>query len=326
MRTLAVQVHAHGGPEVLELQELPLLAPAAGEVQVRHDAIGVNFADIYQRQGRHGPHQARPFPFVPGAQGAGIVTAVGSGVADLEPGDRIAYLQPGAYMAIRNLAAARCVKLPAALSTELAGAWLVRMLTTEYLLRQIYRVQPGDRVLVHAAAGGMGLLLTQWARFLGATVIGTVGSELKAKLAQAAGCHVTINYRTEDFAARTLEVTEGRGVAVVFDSVGKDVFIPSLRCLQPRGLAINYGTASGHVNAFDLQLLHSRSLMVCRPTLRTFTETPADLQDGCRRAFAAHEQGAFRLERPSIYRLADVQQAHSDLESRATTGACILVP
>jgi len=328
--TTAIQIHRHGGPEVLERVEIDVPPPLAGEVQIRQSAIGVNFADIYQRRGAHGPHDAAAaFPITLGAQGAGVVTAVGPGVSSFRPGEAVAYLHPGAYQVLRNVPAPRVVALPGAahgVSMEAAGANLLRGLTAEYLLRRLYVVQPGDGVLVHAAAGGMGVILSQWARALGATVIGTVGSPDKAKVALANGCHHVIDYRREDFVARTLELTDGAGVHVVYDAVGKDVFVPSLRCLRTRGLAVNYGTASGDVEGFDLQLLHARSLSVCRPTLRSFVAEPEALRASAATFFDAVRTGPVKLEVGQRFPLDQVRQAHEALEGRATTGATVLIP
>ncbi|TWO68461.1 quinone oxidoreductase [Caenimonas sedimenti] len=326
MQSRAIHIHRHGGPEVLEQVEVEVPLPAPGEVTIRQTAIGLNFADIYQRRGSHGPHAAAPWPITLGAQGAGVIEAVGEGVRNLRPGDPVAYLQPGGYQVTRNVQADRVVSLPTGISEEAAGANLLRGLTAEYLLRRLFVVRPGDAVLVHAAAGGMGVLLSQWARALGATVIGTVGSPQKAEVARAHGCHHVIDYRQEDFAARTLDLTGGQGVAVVYDAVGKDVFVPSLRCLRPRGMAINYGTASGDVEGFDLQLLHAKSLSVCRPTLRTFVADPRELRAAAQALFDIVAQGQVRLEVGQRYPLAEVRRAHHDLENRLTTGAPVLVP
>lgn len=326
MQSTAIHIHRHGDPSVLERVQVELLAPAPGEVQIRQTAIGLNFADIYQRKGAHGPHGGEPFPITLGSQGAGVVQALGEGVDQLRVGQPVAYFQPGAYQATRNVHASRVIPLPEGFSQEVAGANMLRGLTAEYLLRRLYVVKPGDAVLVHAAAGGMGVILSQWARALGATVIGTVGSEDKAIVAQAHGCDHVINYRREDFVARTLELTGGAGVAVVYDAVGKDVFVPSLGCLKTLGMAINYGTASGDVEGFDLQLLHARSLSVSRPTLRSFISDPADLRRSASALFEAVQAGAVRLEVKQRYALADVQRAHRELEGRATTGAPVLIP
>ncbi|KIQ31765.1 quinone oxidoreductase [Variovorax paradoxus] len=330
MRTQAIRIQAHGGPEVLEQVEVEVGEPAAGEVRIRQSAIGLNFADIYQRRGSHGPHAVTSCPVVLGAQGAGVIDAVGPGVdaidAALHVGQSVAYFHPGAYQAVRNIPAHRVVPLPAGISEEVAGATLLRGLTAEYLLRRLHPVKPGEAVLVHAAAGGMGVILSQWARALGATVIGTVGSAAKMATARAHGCHHVIDYRSEDFVARTLECTGGQGVSVVYDAVGKDVFLPSLDCLRPLGMAINYGTASGDVEAFDLQRLHAKSLSVSRPTLRTFIADAADLRRGAAALFDAVLGGHVKLEVGHRYPLAEARRAHEELESRATTGAAVLIP
>jgi NADPH:quinone reductase len=326
MHSPAIHIHRHGGPEVLELTTVEVGEPAPGEVRIRQSAIGLNFSDVYQRRGSHGPHAATVFPATLGAQGAGVVDALGEGVQGLHVGQSVAYFYPGAYQSVRNVPASRVLPLPEGISEEVAGATLLRGLTAEYLLHRLYAVQPGDAVLVHAAAGGMGVILSQWARALGATVIGTVGSEVKKEVALAHGCHHVIDYRREDFVARTLELTNKRGVAVVYDAVGKDVFLPSLDCLRPLGMAINYGTASGDVEAFDLQRLHAKSLSVCRPTLRTFISDPKDLRRGAAKLFEAVQQGQVRLEVNRRYTLADVRQAHEDIEARRTVGAAVLVP
>ncbi len=325
-QSFSIQMRRHGEVDVLEPSHVEVPAPSAGEIQIDQSAIGLNFADIYQRRGGHGPHVHAPFPITPGAQGAGTVVAVGAGVAEFVTGQYVAYLYPGAYQVLRNVPARSVVPLPDGISQEIAGANLLRGLTAEYLLRRLYAVKPGDVVLVHAAAGGMGVILSQWARALGATVIGTVGSPAKAEVALEHGCHHVIDYRQDDFVARTLELTVGEGVAVVYDAVGKDVFVPSLKCLRTRGICISYGTASGDVEGFDLQLLHSKSLSVCRPTLRSFVAEPAELRESARQFFNAVQQGSVRLDVGQRYPLADVQRAHSDLENRATTGATVLIP
>ncbi|KQX85147.1 quinone oxidoreductase family protein [Variovorax sp. Root473] len=327
MRSAAIHIRAHGGPEVLEPVEVEVGEPGPGEIRIRQSAIGLNFADIYQRRGAHGPYTPTPFPVTLGAQGAGVIDAVGPEVdGALRVGQSVAYFHPGAYQAVRNIPAHRAMPLPAGVSEEVAGATLLRGLTAEYLLRRLYPVKPGDAVLVHAAAGGMGVILSQWARALGATVIGTVGSEAKMAIARAHGCHHVIDYRREDFVARTLECTGGVGVSVVYDAVGKDVFLPSLDCLKPLGMAVNYGTASGDVEAFDLQRLHAKSLSVSRPTLRTFIADPADLRRGAAALFDVVLGGQVKLEVGHRYALADVRRAHEELEGRTTTGAAVLIP
>lgn len=322
----AIHIHRHGGTEVLTAVVVDVAPPGPGELQICQSAVGLNFADIYQRRGSPGPHASAPFPITLGAQGAGVVQALGEGVSGWCIGQAVAYLHPGAYQVLRNVPAQRVVALPPHVSQEAAGANLLRGLTAEYLLRRLHAVQPGEAVLVHAAAGGMGLLLSQWARALGATVIGTVGSPEKAELALSHGCHHVIDYRREDFVARTLALTGGAGVHVVYDAVGKDVFLPSLQALRPRGLCVSYGTASGDVQAFDLQLLHAKSLSVCRPTLRSFVAEPEALRQSAQAFFNAVGRGDVRLGVGHRYPLSEVQRAHRELEGRATTGATVLIP
>ncbi len=326
VRTSAVQIHRHGGPEVLELTELEVPAPGPGELRIVQSAIGINYADIYQRQGAAGPHETKEFPVVLGSQGAGVIEAIGEGVEGFEVGQEVTYLYPGAYSEVRLVPASRALPIPEGLTAETAAGTLLRGMTAEYLLHRLYTVRPGDRVLIHAAAGGMGQILSAWARALGAEVIGTAGSDEKCEVAKACGCHHTINYRTEDFVQRVREITNGEGVHVVYDAVGRDVFLPSLDCLRPRGMAINYGTASGDVEAFDLQLLHAKSLIVCRPTLRSFTATSEELRTSAETYAAAVRRGDVRAVVNHRYSLRDVRQAHADLEGRRTTGAAILIP
>ncbi len=322
----AVQVHRHGGPEVLAYGPLPLPQPGPGEVRVRQTAIGLNYADVYQREGEAGPHATGSFPFIPGSQGAGVIQALGPDVAGWHEGDAVGYIHGNTYAEAVCVPAARLVRLPPELPAELAAAFLLRGLTAEYLLHRLYAVAPGDAVLVHAAAGGMGEVLCQWARALGATVIGTVGGPAKMDVARAHGCHHVVDYREAGWPDAVLALTQGQGVAVVYDAVGKDVFVDSLACLRTRGMAISYGTASGNVEGFALQRLHAKSLSVCRPTLRSFIATPQELQAAAARFTQALAQGAVRLAVSRRYALADVRQAHADLQARVTTGAAILVP
>lgn len=327
LRTPAVLVHRHGGPEVMEYGQIDVAEPGPGELRIVQQAIGLNFADVYRRQGGHGPHaQGTPFPLLLGSQGAGVVESIGDGVRGFHIGQSVTYLHPGAYAGARLVPAQRALPLPLGLSPQTAAASLLRGMTAEYLLHRLFAVQRGDRILVHAAAGGMGQILSAWGRSLGAEVIGTVGSAAKRAVALEHGCHHVINYREEDFVARVREITEGEGVAVVYDAVGRDVFLPSLDCLRPRGMAINYGTASGDVQAFDLQRLHAQSLTVCRPTLRSFTSTPEALRQSAETYAEAVRRGAVQPEVDRSYALRDVQRAHTELESRQTTGAAILVP
>src|SRR5690606_38533907 len=280
----------------------------------------------YQRQGEAGPHETRSFPVVLGSQGAGVVQAVGPGVQGFAVGDRVAYIHPGSYARDVLVTAERALPTPAALTDELAAAFLLRGLTAEYLLHRLYEVRPGDPVLVHAAAGGMGEVLCQWARALGAQVIGTVGSAEKVDIATQHGCHAVIEYRRQDMVAEVMALTQGKGVKVVYDAVGKALFLPSLDCLAPRGMAINYGTASGNVEAFDLQRLHAKSLSVCRPTLRTFIAARNEFLAAAQRFANAIESGHLDLKVSRTYALSDIRRAHEDLESGKTTGAAILHP
>lgn len=321
-----IRFHEHGDPSVLCHHHDELAAPGAGELRIVQHAIGVNYSDIYQRQGAAGPHQNAVFPVIPGTQGAGVVESVGEGVSDFQVGQAVTYLYPGAYASARLVPAARALPVPEGLTMDTAAALLLRGMTAEYLLHRLYPVQAGDRLLVHAAAGGMGQLLSAWGRALGAEVIGTVGSPEKAAIARQCGCHQVIDYRREDFVTRVNDITGGEGVHVVYDAVGKDVFVPSLDCLRPRGMAINYGTASGDVQSFDLQRLHARSLTVCRPTLRTFVDTPEALRRSAETFAAAVRRGDVPARIARRYPLVQARQAHEDLESRRTTGAAVLVP
>jgi len=274
----AIRIAETGGPEVMKLVDVEVGPPGPGQVQVRQTAIGLNYIDTYHRSGLY-PLQ---FPSGLGLEAAGVVEAVGEGVTSLKPGDRIAYgTGPiGAYADIRNLPANRLVKLPAAISDETAAGMMLKGMTARYLLRATYVVKPGDTILLHAAAGGVGLIMSQWAKALGATVIGTVGSDAKAAVARAHGCDHVINYSTEDTVKRVRELTGGKGVPVVYDGVGKDTLMISLDCLQPRGLMVSFGNASGPVPPLDVLLLSAKgSLYVTRPTLNTYTASDADLQE-----------------------------------------------
>jgi len=327
MRCAAVIARRHGGPEVLEwAPDVEVPPPAAGEVRIVQQAIGLNYADVYQRKGAPGPHGSTHFPVVLGSQGAGVIESLGAGVTGFEVGQAVTYIHPGAYAVVRCVPAERVLALANGLTVDTAAATLLRGMTAEYLLHRLFAVKPGDRVLVHAAAGGMGQILSSWARALGAEVIGTVGLPAKRDIALAHGCHHVIDYRQEDFVARVREITSGRGVAVVYDAVGRDVFVRSLDCLQVRGMAINYGTASGDVEAFDLQRLHAKSLTVCRPTLRSFIATRDELVASAARYAEAVRGGAVHAEVNRRYALRDVQRAHAELESRQTTGAALLMP
>ncbi|RIX47620.1 MAG: quinone oxidoreductase [Rhodocyclales bacterium GT-UBC] len=323
--THAIRIHQTGGPDVLRWEEVDLPAPAAGEATVRHHAVGLNFIDTYHRSGLY----PMPLPAGIGLEGAGVVEAVGEGVSEVKVGDRVAYAggPVGAYAEARNIPAHRLLRLPDAIDFTTAAAMMLQGLTTAYLLRRTYRVQPGDAVLIHAAAGGVGLIACQWAKALGATVIGTVGTEAKAELARAHGCDHVINYRSENFTARVREITGGEGVPVVYDGVGKDTFMGSLDSLRPLGMMVAYGNASGPVPPMDLLLLSQKgSLFVTRPTLMSYTAKRADLVALGEELFAIVSAGKVRIEVNQRYALKDARQAHLDLEARLTTGSTILLP
>lgn len=323
--THAIRIHQTGGPDVLRWEEVDLAAPAAGEATVRHHAVGLNFIDTYHRTGLY----PLPLPAGIGLEGAGVVEAVGEGVTEVKVGDRVAYAggPVGAYAEARNIPAHRLLLLPDAIDFRTAAAMMLQGLTTAYLLRRTYRVQPGDAVLIHAAAGGVGLIACQWAKALGATVIGTVGSDAKAALARAHGCDHVINYRSENFTARVREITGGEGVPVVYDGVGKDTFMGSLDSLRPLGMMVAYGNASGPVPPMDLLLLSQKgSLFVTRPTLMSYTAKRADLVALGSELFDVVAAGKVRIEVNQSYALKDARQAHLDLEARRTTGSTILLP
>lgn len=326
MKTAVVRIHRHGGPEVLQYEEVEIGDPGPGEVLLKQTAIGLNFADTYQREGEAGPHDAGAMPIILGGQGAGVIEAVGAGVSGFEPGDRVAYIHPGAYAERRTVPADRLLHLPPGISDKVAAATLLRGLTAEYLLRRLYRIKPGDAALVHAAAGGMGMLLGQWAKALGARVIGTVGADSKVDIARAHGYDDVIVYSREDFAARAMELTDGVGVDVIYDGVGKSAFLKSLDCIRPMGMVISYGTASGNVGSFDLQLLHRKSIIVTRPTLRTWIATRSDYEAAAAAFFDAVLSGKIRAEVNRSYALRDIRRAHEELHSRTTTGAAIIIP
>ena len=314
-----------GGPDVLQWVEAPLDAPAAGEVQVRHRAVGVNFIDTYHRSGLY----PVPLPSGLGQEAAGVVEAVGEGVSEFLPGDRVAYAggPVGAYSDGRNIAAAELVKLPEALSFEQGAAVMMQGLTAQYLLRRTYRVQPGDTLLIHAAAGGVGLIACQWAKALGATVIGTVSSDEKAELARRHGCDHTIVTSREKVSQRVRELTAGEGVAVVYDSVGKDTFFDSLACLRPLGMMVSFGNASGPVPAFEPSLLMKMgSLFLTRPTLFHYTQRRADLLAMAGELFDVVASGQVRISVNQRYPLRDAALAHAALEARRTTGSTVLIP
>jgi NADPH:quinone reductase len=321
----AIRIHATGGPEVMLLEQVDVSAPAAGDVQLQHTAIGLNYIDVYDRSGLY----PQNMPGSLGREAAGIVTAVGARVKGLRVGDRVAYVLrvPGAYCDIRNVPADRLVKIPTGISDEQAAVLMLKGMTACYLLRLTYRVKRGDVIVVHAAAGGVGTLLTQWGKALGAMVIGVVGSEEKAKLAKKNGCkHVLVRGRDE-IAASVKKISKGPGAHVVYDGVGKDTFIESLDCLRKRGMMVLYGSASGPVPPFSPgELVKRGSLFLTRPTMFDYTESRADMDTVARETFAAVKKNWIKVRIDQRYKLADAAQAHRDLEARKTTGASVIIP
>jgi NADPH2:quinone reductase len=325
--TYAIRLHETGEPSVLRWEEVGAgdTAPAAGEARVRHHAVGVNFIDIYHRTGLY----PLPLPSGIGLEAAGVIEAVGSNVTDLKVGDRVAYAggPVGAYAEIRNIPADRLVKLPDAIDFKTGAAMMLQGLTAQYLLRRTYRVQSGDTILIHAAAGGVGLMVCQWAKALGATVIGTVSSDEKAALAHAHGCDHAIVYTRENFVDRVKEITGGKGVPVVYDSIGKDTFFGSLDCLRPLGMMVTFGNASGPVPPFDTSELAKRgSLFLTRPTLFTYIAQRADLLAMAAELIDAVTTGQVKIAISQTYALRDAAQAQSDLAARKTTGSIVLLP
>ena len=322
----AIRIYETGGPEVMRFEDYDPGRPAAGEALVQHEAVGLNFIDVYHRDGTY------PLPALPailGMEGAGIVAAVGEGVKEVSAGDRVAYagIPPGAYAETRRIPAHRLVKLPDEISTKQGAAMMLQGMTARYLLRGCYKVKSGDHILIHAAAGGVGLIVCQWASHLGATVIGTVGSEEKAELARAHGCHHSIFYNREDFAKRTREITNGKGVDVVYDSVGQATFMKSLDCLRPMGMMVSFGQSSGLVPPFDPGLLGAKgSLFLTRPSLMTYTAAREALLEHARDLFEVVKKGAVKIEIQQSYPLSEATRAHHDLETRKTTGSTILLP
>ncbi len=320
----AIRIHKTGGPEVLQLEEVELAAPGPGQASVRQHAVGVNYLDVYFRTGLY----PAPLPFIPGSEGAGVVTALGEGVQGFKVGDRVAFsTTPGSYAEARNVDVKHLVSLPQSVSYEQAAAMMLKGLTAQYLLRQTYRVQPGDTILVHAAAGGVGQILCQWGKHLGAAVIGTVGSAAKAEIAKACGADHVINYSTEDFAARVSEITKGAKCAVVYDGVGKTTFPASLDCLKPFGVFASFGSASGPVEAFNLGLLGQKgSLFATRPTLFTFMADRARLETMAAELFEVVGSGVVKVEISESAPLAEAARVHRDLEARRTTASIVLIP
>ena len=323
--TKAIRISATGGPEVMQYVDVELGAPGPGEVRVRHAACGLNFIDVYFRIGLY----PQPLPGGLGQEGAGTVEAVGSGVTDFKVGDRVAYAggPNGAYAEERNMPAAKLVKLPDSIGFDTAAAMMLQGMTVQYLLRQVFPLKGGETILFHAAAGGVGLIAAQWARALGVTMIGTVSTEEKAALAKSHGCAHVINYKTENFVERVKEITGGKGVPVVYDSIGKDTFFGSLDCLSRRGMMVSFGNASGPVAPFGTGELASRgSLYLTRPTLGDFVATREALDATAGDLFGMVQSGQIGIEINQRYALKDVGQAHTDLEARKTTGSTILTP
>ncbi len=321
----AIRIHQTGGPDVMCWEELAVGEPAPGEARIRHEAVGLNYIDTYHRSGLY----PMPMPSGLGLEGAGVVEAVGEGVSDLKVGDRVAYAggPVGAYCQVRCLPAHRLLKMPEGIDFKTGAAMMLQGLTSAYLLRKTYKVQAGDAVLIHAAAGGVGLIACQWAKALGATVIGTVSSEAKAALAMAHGCDHIIYYAREDVAKRVRELTAGEGVAVVYDGVGKDTFMGSIDSLRVRGMLVSFGNASGPVAPFDPLLLSQKgSLFVTRPILMHYTTRRDELVALGKELFDVVSSGKVKIEVNQTYALADAANAHRDLEARKTTGSTILLP
>ncbi len=319
-----MRIYENGGPEVMCWEEVDVPAPGAGEVRVRNTAVGLNFIDTYQRSGLY----KLPLPLVLGSEGAGVVEALGPRVKEFKVGDRVAYAQPvGAYAEVLNRPVARLVKIPEGIKDETAAAMMLKGMTAWYLCRRTYRVKKGDTILVHAAAGGVGQILCQWAKHLGATVIGTVGSDEKAALAKKAGCkHVIVTSR-ENIPERVKAITKGKGVPVVYDGVGKDTFEASLDCLAPLGMMASFGNASGAVAPVNIGILAQKgSLFLTRPTLVTYTAAREDLLTAARELFAVVKKGVVKIKVNQTYALRDAAKAHADLENRKTTGSTVLLP
>ena len=325
IQSKAIKMMQVGGPEVLQWVDIEVAAPGPDEVRVVHEAIGLNFIDVYFRKGVY----PQPLPGWLGMEAAGVIESVGSNVKHVKVGDRVAYAgkPAGAYSQVRVMPAEIVVKLPDAISFEMGAAMMLQGLTVNYLLTDSYKVQAGDTVLFHAAAGGVGLIAMQWLKLLGATVIGTVGSEEKAALAKSYGCDHTILYTKEDFVARTKELTNGKGVNVVYDSIGKDTFMQSLDCIKPRGMMVTYGNASGPVPPIDVGILGVKgSLKLTRPTVMTYAHDRSLLEPMSADLFDKVINGKIKIEINQRYQLQDAAQAHRDLEDRKTTGSTIFLP
>jgi NADPH:quinone reductase len=320
--THAIRFHKAGGPEVLQWEEAKLGNPGPGEARVRHTAIGLNYVDTYVRSGLY----PAPLPSALGTEAAGVVEEVGPGVSDIKVGDRVAYAGGplGAYSETRIMPADRLVVLPKGITDQQGAAMMLKGMTTQYLIRQIYKVKKGDVILFHAAAGGVGLIACQWAKSLGATIIGTVGSDEKAKLAKAHGCDYPIVYTREDFVERVKELTKGEKLPVVYDSVGKDTFMKSLDCLRPFGMMVSFGQSSGSVGPVDLGIFAQKgSLFFTRPTLNTYGAKRSDMLAMAKDLFEVVQSGAVKIEINQTYPLKDAMQAHRDLHARKTTGSTV---
>jgi NADPH:quinone reductase len=319
----AIRLNAHGGPEVMQLLEVNVGDPGPGEARVRHHACGLNYIDVYFRTGTY----PSPLPMGLGMEGAGVVEAVGAGVGHVKVGDRVAYAANpvGAYCDVRVMPAKPLVKLPDNIAFETAAAMMLKGMTVQYLLRRTFKVLPGQTILFHAAAGGVGLIAMQWAKLLGATVIGTVGSDEKAALAKQHGCDHAIVYTRENFVERVREITSGQGVPVVYDSIGKDTFQGSIDCLAPFGTMVSFGGASGPVPPVPLTVLKG-SLFITRPSLMPYTDKRSDLESTALDLFSMVGPNKVKIKIDQRYALADVAQAHRDLEGRKTTGSTILIP
>ena len=321
----AIRFHKAGGPEVMQLEEVSVGDPAAGQARIRQTAIGVNFIDTYHRSGLY----PMPLPSGLGSEAAGVIEAVGPGVAGLNPGDRVAYTgnPVGSYAEARLYPADRLVKIPEGITDQQAACMMLKGMTVQYLIHRTFKVKAGDTVLWHAAVGGVGLIACQWLKALGVNIIGTVGSDEKVALAKKAGCTHVINYSSENFAQRVKEITGGKGVPVVYDSVGKSTWEGSLDCLQPRGMMVSFGNASGAVAPVNIGILAQKgSLYLTRPSLVNYIATRAELEETAKSLFDAVASGKVKIEVTGTYKLADATKAHRDLEGRKTTGSIILVP
>jgi NADPH2:quinone reductase len=318
----AIRIHDAGGPDVLKWEEVEVGQPGHGQTRIRQQAAGLNFIDVYHRTGLY----KQDLPFTPGVEGAGVVDEIGEGVTNVRVGDRVAYAGPiGGYAEERLIDADRLVKLPDAISAEHAGAMMLQGMTVQMLIRSVHRVQAGQTILVHAAAGGVGLILCQWAKALGATIIGTVGSDEKAELAQAHGCDHPIVYTREDFVAEVVQITDGKKVPVVYDGVGRDTFMKSLDCLSRRGMMVSFGNASGPVDPFPPGLLAQKgSLFLTRPTLYDYIVTRSELEKAAAELFEMIESGKLKVEIKQRFPLRDAAEAHRALEARKTSGSTVL--